>query len=214
MNFALTLEQLLTTFQAYNLAIWPMQLIAYVLAVAALLLIFKPAAYASQAVMGILAFLWLWTGVVFMWLYWAPVYTPAYAFGALFLIQGMLFLEGAFRQRIRFAFRPDGYTAVGMLLVAYAMLGYPVLGHWLGHGYPRSLPFGLAPCPLVIFTFGLLLVSKAPRWFLVIPFVWAVSGVVPVSIGILEDIGLILAGIVGSGMMIYRDRKAQPLPAA
>lgn len=211
MNLTLNLEQLLAVFQAYNLAVWPMQVAAYVLAGAALFFTFKPGAYPSRVVAGILAFFWLWVALVFMWLYWAPAYTPAYAFGGLFLIQGALFLESALRQRITFGFKRDAVTAVGMLLVVYAMLGYPVVGHWLGHRYPQALLFGVAPCPMVIFTLGLLLVSNAPRRFFIIPLVWALAGVMPVSIGILEDIGLILAGVLGAGMIVYRDRKAQRL---
>jgi hypothetical protein len=31
----------------------------------------------------------------------------------------------------------------------------------------------------------------------------------PVSVGILEDLGLITAGVLGTAMILYRDRNAQ-----
>ncbi len=70
-------------------------------------------------------------------------------------------------------------------------------------------PFGLTPCPLVVFTFGLLLLTntKVPKSLFVIPFLWSVSGFIPVYIGIWEDGGLIIAGILGTIMIIRRDKK-------
>jgi len=91
------------------------------------------------------------------------------------------------------------------------MVGYPVVGYILGHIYPRALPFGLAPCPTTVFTFGLFMLTdkKIPKPFLVIPLLLSISAIVPVSIGILEDIGLIIAGLVGTPMLLLRDRKSQ-----
>jgi hypothetical protein len=42
---------------------------------------------------------------------------------------------------------------------------------------------------------------------LVIPLLWAIGGgVMPVSIGILEDIGMIMAGVLGTALILFRDR--------
>ena len=55
--------------------------------------------------------------------------------------------------------------------------------------------FGVAPCPTVIFTLALLLLSNA-RWRLVfIPLLWsAVGGSAAVLLAVPQDYGLILAG--------------------
>jgi uncharacterized protein DUF6064 len=44
-----------------------------------------------------------------------------------------------------------------------------------GHRYPEMPMFGVTPCPVTIFTFGLLLltVRPVPRSLFVIPFVWS-----------------------------------------
>lgn len=211
MNMSLTLEQLLDTFEKYNLAIWPMQVLAYVLGVVALFFAIKRREYSSRIITGILSFLWLWTAIGFFLLYFGPVYSPAYGFGGLFIIQGVVFLASVLKPRVSFGFKGDVYSIVGILFIAYAMVGYPVLGYFLGHRYPQSPPFGLTPCPVTVFTFGLLLLAdkKVPKLFLAIPLLWAVGGFMPVSVGILEDIGLIIAGMLGTAMILYRDRKMQ-----
>lgn len=53
----LTLEQLLSTFESYNLAIWPMQVLAYLLGITALFFAIKRTQYSSRIVVGILSFL-------------------------------------------------------------------------------------------------------------------------------------------------------------
>jgi hypothetical protein len=211
MNLTLTLATLLSTFEKYNLAIWPMQVLAYLLGLVALFFAIKPSRYSSRIVAAVLCFLWLWTGIVFFPLYFGPVYTPAYAFGLLFIVQGILFLLSVLRPRLSFGFKADMYAIVGLLFVAYAMVGYPLFGYFLGHVYPRTPPFGLTPCPTTIFTFGLFLLTdkKVPVFLLVIPLLWGLSAVMPVSVGILEDIGLFTAGVLGTALILYRDRKRQ-----
>ena len=200
----LTLEQLLGTFEKYNLSIWPMQVVAYVLGIAVLFFAIKRTEYSSRIVAGILSLLWLWTAIVFL-LY----FSRAYAFGGMFIVQGVVFLVGALKPRVSFGFRGDVYSIVGLGFIAYAMIGYPVLGYFLGHRYPQSPPFGLVPCPATVFTFGLLLLAetKVPKLHLVIPLLCAIPGLIAVSVGILEDIGLIVAGVLGTAMILYRDRK-------
>jgi len=211
MNLSLSLAQLLSTFERYNLAIWPMQVLAYVLGLVALFFAIRPGRYSSRIITGVLSFLWLWTGIVFFLPYFGPVYTPAYAFGLLFFIQGLVFLAGVAKPRLSFGFKADVYCLVGLVFIAYAMIGYPVVGYFLGHIYPQTPPFGLTPCPGTVFTFGLFLLTdkKVPRLFLVIPLLWALGGVLPVSVGILEDIGLIISGLLGTAMILYRDRNKQ-----
>jgi hypothetical protein len=89
------------------------------------------------------------------------------------------------------------------------MLGYPLLGSAFGHLYPVSPVFGVAPCPTVIFTFGLLLWSTArvPGYVLVIPFLWSLLGFsAAVSLGMREDYGLVVAGLLGTALLLLRGR--------
>ena len=108
---------------------------------------------------------------MFFLLHFAPVYTPAYAFGLLFIIQGVLFLVSVLKPRLSFGFEGDSYSIVGILFIAYAMVGYPVLGYFLGDMYPQSSFLVGFACTTCIFTFGLLLLTgkKVPKLFLAIP---------------------------------------------
>jgi len=46
-----------------------------------------------------------------------------------------------------------------------------------------------------------------PKLVPVIPVIYALTGFVPVKLGVVEDIGLIAAGILTISLLIYRDRK-------
>jgi hypothetical protein len=107
----------------------------------------------------------------------------------------------------------NGYSLTGLVLITYAILGYPLIGTFLGHNYPQSMPFGLAPCPVTVFTIGMYLLTdkKIPKLFLVIPLIWALGGIMPVSVGIFEDIGLIISGLLGTALILYRDRQTGKL---
>ena len=66
---------------------------------------------------------------------------------------------------------PAGQEVVGGLFLLYALAIYPLLGWLSGHTYPRSPSFGLTPCPVTIFSVGLLLwtTGRVPKYLLVIP---------------------------------------------
>ena len=95
----------------------------------------------------------------------------------------------------------------------YALLIYPVLGSMLGHVYPQSPTFGL-PCPTTIFTFGILLWTdkQVPIPVLIIPFLWSIIGfTAALSLGITEDTGLLIAGVVSTLLIVLRNRAAKAL---
>lgn len=210
---SLTLEQLLGVFENYNLSLWPLPIFILVLGVAALFFTFIRKKYSDHILTGILSFLWLWTAVVFFLIYFGPVYDFAYLFGALFLIQGVLFLLAVLKPQFSFVFKNDAYSIVGILFIAYALLGYPVFGYFLGPTFPHLILLGF-PCPIGVFTFGLFLMTEKslPKRYLIIPFIWGISGFMPVSMGIFEDLGLIVAALLGTFLIVYRDKKKETQP--
>lgn len=194
MSLPFTVEQFFAVFAAYNTAIWPAPVVAYVLALAALALSWRPGPARGRIVAAILGVFWIWMGAAYHILYFSPINPAAFGFGALFLVQGLLFLyTGAVRGRLAFGFRPTLAPIAGALLILYAMVGYPLLNAWLDHRYPASPVFGVAPCPTTIFTFGLLLWSTAgvPRHLLIIPVLWAIVGTfAAVQLDVAADYGL------------------------
>lgn len=88
------------------------------------------------------------------------------------------------------------------------MVLYPLAGMWAGHRYPELPMFGITPCPLTLFTFGLLLLTTAPvpRPLLVIPFVWSlIGGSAALLLGIPQDWVLLFSG-VPIPTLLLRDR--------
>jgi hypothetical protein len=215
MDLSVNHDQLMTVFGAYNLAIWPMQILAYLAALLAIYSASKQTRFSNNITSGVLSFFWLWTGIAFCLLHWAPLYPTAYAFVVLMIVQGLLFLWDSVKPTLSFHAGNNTRTMIGLGFAAYAMIGYPVAGYFLGHIYPRSLPFGLVPCPTTVFTLGLLMLTDKPiqKRMLVIPIVIAASAFVPVAAGIFEDIGLLIAGLVCGLMLIRSDsRKPEPQP--
>lgn len=207
----ITEEQLLDIFAAYNPQIWPLQIVAYLLGIASVYLAVRKTAISERGIPAILAFFWLWVGLFF----WLPSllqgFVPGYLFTALFLIQGGLFLFYSLKPKLTFVLQNDVYAWAGIIIVLYALVGYPLVGSLVGHVYPRMSPFGLTPCPVVTFTFGLLLLAgrKVPKFALVIPLLFALSGLLWVSIGMGEDIGMVASGLLGTVLIWYRDSKLQ-----
>lgn len=156
----ITGEQMLEVFAAYNLQIWPMQILAYVLGLIVLYLGFRKSALASRVIPAILAFFWLWVAFLF----WLPSslqgFTIGFLFTAIFAIEGILFLIQVVKPQLAFGTYSKPHTMVGVILMLYALIGYPLVGLLIGHRYPRTPPFGLTPCPLIIFNFGLLLLTQ------------------------------------------------------
>lgn len=210
MTLSLTLEQLFRLFEETTRAFFPLQVLAGLLGIAALFFAIRRRGASSRVIFGVLAFFWLWSGAVFFPFYFAPIFTPAYVFAVLFLIQGGIFVVHTIKPSRTFAFRGDLGGIVALLCVAYAIIGYPLLGLLFGRSVGQTPPFGLAPCPVVIFTFGMLLLmeGRVPRRLLAIPLLWAFSGVVPVCIGFFEDIGLIAAGALATALILRRERRA------
>ncbi len=213
-----TVEQFLNVFAEYNRAVWPTQMILLSLAGAAIFLALKPNSFSNKLIAFLLACFWLWTGIAYHLAFFSRINGSAYAFGMLCIVQAVLFLfAGMVKRDLPFRARWDAVGIVGGLVMVYALLVYPLLGDASGHRYPHSPTFG-APCPTTIFTFGLLLWAdgEVPRYVLWIPLLWSLVGVfAAIYLGIREDIALPVAGIGGTILIVWRNRRiASPLDAS
>lgn len=208
-------DQFFGVFTAYNEAVWPAQLLLTGAAVAVVALAAWRGERAGRWAGGFLSLLWLWTGVVYHLLHFTAVNPAAHAFGALFVVQGLLFFWwGAARGRLELAWKLDAYGIVGGIILLYALVAYPLLGFAAGHSYMASPTFG-APCPAVIYTFGLLVLARrVPWWLLVIPAAWAVVGSSAVfAFGVVQDAGLLVSAIAATAMLLHRRKDADPRTA-
>jgi hypothetical protein len=72
-----TVDQFLSVFGAYNTAIWPAQIVAYLLGAAAVWAVLTKRLWAGRAVAAILGFLWVWNGLAYHLAFFAPINTRA-----------------------------------------------------------------------------------------------------------------------------------------
>lgn len=210
MSLPFTREQFFEVFALYNEGVMPLQLGLFLLALSAFGAMVVRRRGSDRVVSAILAGLWAWMGIVYHFIYFAPVNPAAPMFAALFLAGAALFAwAGVVRGRLVFDGESRARRIVGHVLIAYALVAYPLLSLVLGREFPEIPTFGL-PCPTTIFTIGMLafLSAPLPRYVLAVPIAWAfIGGQAALTLGVYEDIGLLLAGL--AGVWLVFDRPAQ-----
>jgi len=210
MAFPFTQEQFLNVFTQYNISVFPLQIVFIALSIIALWLVIKKSPVSDRIILLILSFFWFWIGIVYHILFFSSINPLAYVFGVLFIVEAvLLFYFGVIRKQVEFHLAQNRYAITGLILIVYALVIYPIIGTYLGHGYPRLPTFGL-PCPTTIFTFGIFLMAdkKFPLSLLVIPLIWSIIGFfAALSLGITEDYMLLVAGVAGTALIIMKNRK-------
>jgi hypothetical protein len=91
----------------------------------------------------------------------------------------------------------DGMPTAGAVLIAFALVAYPLWTACAGRPYPETPIFRL-PCPTTIFTIGPLCFAAppTPRSPLMVPWLWCLVGAqAALFLGVKPDLGLIVAGV-------------------
>jgi hypothetical protein len=173
-----THQQFIFVFSVYNGAIWPLQPIVHAAGLLMLALLLRPSRGSDRYSLGLLAAMWIWTGFVYQIGFFSRINPIALAFGAAFVLEGVLLLDAALRGRIAFGTSRGLRRATGWALLIYSLLLYPLLGIALGADYFELPAFGLTPCPVTMTTVGVLLLASrlVPRRLYVIPVTWAMVG--------------------------------------
>lgn len=204
MTIPFTVEQFYAVFREYNEAVWPLQWLLLSLALVAFALVFINRRASGVAISAILASFWTWMALAYHVAFFARINPLAYAFAAISIAGALVFLwQGVFRDRLQFGFLRGMRSAVGSVLVAFALVVYPAWSWSAGHGYPEMPTFGL-PCPTTLFTIGMLafLLPPFPRSLFVIPILWSlVGGQAALFLHVPQDFGLFVAAAVGIILM-------------
>lgn len=212
-------EEFFNTLQTYNETVVPVTVLTFALGAVAVFLAVRKTKYSDKAISAVLSFLWIWSGVVFFILFYGPAEVVFlnvtmsgawYVAGVLWIIQSFIFLlAGVLKSSLSFKLDNDSRSIIGAAMIVYAIILYPLIGFLTGFSYPKYPIFGVAPCPVTIFTFGLLQWTdkKPPIFAAIIPLVWALLGIMPVlALSVYADIGLILSGIIGFPLILVRKR--------
>ena len=212
-----TSDQFLANLAAYNQAIWPVQLAAFGFGGCAVVLLLLRPGMADGLITAILAAMWLWTGVAYHWLFFSQINRAAVVFGVLFVAQSVLLAHSGIRKQLGFGRDFGPAMGVGIAFVVYAIVLYPLIGIWTGHAYPRMPAFGVTPCPVTIFTFGLFLLARQPlsRPLLAIPLIWSlIGGSAAFLLGVPQDWMLLASGIIAVPLIVLGDRRRSRAPGA
>lgn len=197
-------------FVDYNDTIWPMQFGGYLLGCIAIALLFWRPPHADRLISGIIAAMWLWTGLVYHGMFFATINNAAYLFAAMFVIQGAYMIySGVLHRQVQFGLRAGVPAWIGAALAAYAAILYPLIGIMTGHAYPEMPVFGVTPCPVTIFTLGMLLLTtnEIPRRLLVVPVIWSlVGGSAAILLYVPQDWLLLVSGIIVVALVAFQNR--------
>ena len=127
---------------------------------------------------------------------------------ALFIVQAGLLLCAALEDELHFHFEPKPIPIVGLIFILYGLVGYPLIGLIVGRSFPAIIFSPLASSPMSIWFIGMLLMTNkpVPRFTMIILFIWGLIGILWATIGVTEDIGLIITNLVGPALLCIRDR--------
>jgi hypothetical protein len=216
MALPFTVEQFYGVFRDYNTAVWPTQWFLVALAAAVVVAVLRPWPWSGVAVSAVLGILWAWIALAYHLAFFARISPAAYGFAALSAAGAAVFVwQGVIRRRLAFRWVPGLKAMTGVVLIAFALMLYPVWSAYAGHPYPATPTFGL-PCPTTIFTIGVLCfaVPPTPRSPLVVPLLWCLVGAqAAFLLGVQPDLGLIAAAVVGMGLLAtagQRPRTSRP----
>ena len=209
MKTPFTTEQFFSVFEKYNHAIFPVQIILFLLSILALIAIGSTIRQKDKFVAGILGVLWLWMGIGYHIAFFSGINKVAYGFGFLFILQGLFLLwEGVLLYNLKFVFKNSIQSYFGYFFILCGLIIYPVVGYLIEQNLSRAISIGL-PCPTVILTFGFLLLcdKKFSKYLLIIPSLWAVIGISAViKLGVYQDSIMLIAAIIADILILRRKR--------
>jgi len=183
---------------AYNVSIFPMQIITLVVAVILTYLLFvRPSTGVNKLIKVYLSFTFVWFVLMF------PLEGVfKILFGLVHIVIAIFFFIDIFRAKIEFKFpETSGKRYFMLFLVFSAFALFPLIEYMIGHLYPRIMLFGVAPCPTIIFSLALLIgaVPKVDKKiFILLIFTAICSGFIsPIMLGVWADLLLLFTGVYG-----------------
>jgi len=183
---------------AYNVSIFPMQIITLVIAVILTCLLFvRPSTIVSKLIKIYLSFTFVWFVLMFPF---EGVFKIG--FGLVHIVIAILFFIDIFTAKIEFKFpETSGKRYFMLFLIFSAFALYPLIEYMSGHLYPKILLFGVAPCPTIIFSLALIIgaVPKVGKIIFILLIFSAISSGLsaPIMLGVWADLLLLVSGIYG-----------------
>lgn len=209
MKLPFSQEQFFTVIERYNHAVWPMQLVLALLALACVAAVYAQHGW-DRVVGWVLAGLWSWMALAYQLAFFTRINPAAWLFGAAFLAAAALLARHTWAGTLRFGAPAGTSQVLPLVIVGYGVVGYALMAAFLGQAYPRVPTFGL-PCPTTIFTLGLLLFARrpVPASLFIVPVAWSLVGTsAAIQLGVAEDFALPVVAAISVLALALRTRAA------
>jgi len=145
----------------YHASIWPVQIAAALLALAALYGLFRVFAHASRVIGLILTLFWGWTGYLFYIREFSSLSFLAALYGGFFLLQAvMLFGFTVIADRLDFQVTRNRKEWAGFSLILLALLIYPTAIAWYEGQWSSVRLVGVTPLATTFYTLGFVTLAK------------------------------------------------------
>jgi hypothetical protein len=190
-------------FELHNASLRPLPILAFVLGLAGLALVVAGRGRHGRWLALGLAAAWASVGWSFVLGRYATINWAAVYVAPLFGVQALLLAVAAAGG---LAFVRHGIARVaGLMLAAFAVLGYPLLSPLAGRPWSGAEVIAIAPDPTAIGTLGLLLLAR-PRlrqWLWPIPLLWCfVSCLTLAAMGEAQAVVPFAAAVLASGAWV------------
>ena len=128
--------------ELYNLAVWPLQVVAVALGAAILALLSRDGGRQARAGSALLAACWLWVAWAYLWERYDTINWAASYFAVGFGIQSLLLTwSGVVRDELRFRAAADITTIAGLGIFLYALVVHPLIAPLVGRPWLQAEVF-------------------------------------------------------------------------
>jgi hypothetical protein len=205
------MNTLLGYFESYNKKIFPLQIVAAVVAIGFVALLFLlPGVTTTLLFKAYLSITFGWIGVACLFLMGdirKRIPFVSFATAATYFPLVVIFILDMFSKQTTYEIPQPGWRLyVSLFMMVWGIILYPLTGYMIGHRYPRVPLFGAMPCPTNIFTLGILTAFASTQLEIIALFIlssMAVIGAVKAAImgydgeRIYEDLALLASGVYG-----------------
>lgn len=209
MKIPFTTEQFFEIIEEYNLVVFPLQLIIILLGILSVILLHSKKKSKNKLISGFLGILWIWIGIAYHLTFFTGINKAAYAFGGLFVLQGLLFIIESFsRKKLEFEFNGKFMDYIAYFFMIFGIIIYPILIYYLDKSIETTITLGL-PCPSTIFTFGFLMLSRPnfSKYLLIIPAIWTIVGTsAALNFGVYPDYFMPISALTATIYLIVRKK--------
>lgn len=182
----------------YNEAVWPLQIVTLTAGVALVLVARRTGSSPARTIPLTLAALWLFVAYAFHLRRYAAINWAADYFAIAFIAQALLLAWSGVTGALRFGINTSWRQGAALAIVAFALVGVPLLERQSGRNWRELEAFGTSPDPTALGTLGILLVARDPPWMLLaIPLAWCViNGAFQWTVGFKDAIALPLIALM------------------